>query len=190
MNKDRAIVKALPEYLDVPEVLGLITHAPHTDARLLILVQWRTGVRVSEALSLRVSDFQTDSDHPILRVRRGKGKKTRLVPVHPELQAAVMAFQGYRVRAGGRDAPLWTVTRVTAWNWVKAAASGATAHGILDPGRKVGTHTLRHSAARHWLASGVPVNVVSKWLGHAGIQQTLVYLEILPDPVGYMERVP
>ena len=33
--------------------------------------------------------------------------------------------------------------------------------------RWAGTHTLRHSAARHWLASGVPINVVSRWLGRS-----------------------
>jgi integrase len=185
MNKDRTIVKALPEYLDVQEVVRLIESAPHADARLLILVQWRAGVRVSEALALRFSDFQ-DGDNPTLRVRRGKGRKPRLVPIHPELHAGVMAFQGYRARPGGRDAPLFTISRTTAWKWVKQAATRAN----LGAGRKVGTHTLRHSAARHWLASGVPLNVVSRWLGHAGIQQTLVYLEILPDPSGYMERVP
>ena len=59
----------------------------------------------------------------------------------------------------------------------------------ISSGRSVGTHTLRHSAARHWLASGVPINHVSRWLGHASIQTTLIYLEILPDPSGYMDRV-
>ena len=61
---------------------------------------------------------------------------------------------------------------------------------MIAEGRKVGTHTLRHSAARLWLASGIPVNVVSRWLGYASIQTTLVYLEVLPDPLGEMERVP
>ena len=66
----------------------------------------------------------------------------------------------------------------------------AVALGAMSAGRKVGTHTLRHSAARHWLSSGIPINVVSRWLGHAGLQTTLVYLEILPDPLGEMGRVP
>ena len=51
----------------------------------------------------------------------------------------------------------------------------------------MGTHTLRHSAARYWLSSGIPINVVSRWLGHASLQTTLVYLEILPDPLGEIE---
>ncbi len=78
----------------------------------------------------------------------------------------------------------------TAWRWVKIALKRAVELNQIPYGRKVATHTLRHSAARHWLASGVPINVVSRWLGHASLQTTLIYLEILPDPSGYMERVP
>ena len=82
-----------------------------------------------------------------------------------------------------------STTRSTAWRWVKAALARAQERGTIPAGRWVGTHTLRHSAARHWLAEGVPINHVSKWLGHASIQTTLIYLDILPDPSGYMDRV-
>ena len=81
-------------------------------------------------------------------------------------------------------------SRATAWRWLKEALGRAEELGIIAEGRKVGTHTLCHSAARYWLASGIPINVVSRWLGHASIQTTLVYLEVLPDPLGEMERVP
>ena len=47
----------------------------------------------------------------------------------------------------------------------------------------------RELAHFHWLSSVIPINVVSRWLGHAGLQTTLVYLEILPDPLGEMGRV-
>ena len=81
-------------------------------------------------------------------------------------------------------------SRATAWRWLKEALGRAEELGVNTLGRSIGTHTLRHSAARHWLASGVPINVVSRWLGHASIQTTLVYLEVLPDLFGEMERVP
>ena len=47
--------------------------------------------------------------------------------------------------------------------------------------RLAGAHSLRHSAARHWLMVGrVPLNVVSSWLGHANVQVTLrIYLPIV-----------
>ena len=42
-------------------------------------------------------------------------------------------------------------------------------------------HSLRHSAARHWLTTaGIPLNVVSQWLGHANPEVTLrIYLPIV-----------
>lgn len=176
----------LPEYLEQADVDALIHAAPHGQAKLIMLEQWRAGLRVSEAIALEVADLQLDGDRPTLRVRQGKGHKDRIVPVHGELAAAfhqVLAFGG--VRRG----LLVNTSRSTAWRWVKAALDKAKKLDTIPPGRWVGTHTLRHSAARHWLASGVPINVVSRWLGHASIQTTLVYLAILPDPTGYMDKV-
>ena len=176
----------LPEYLEPPEVEAFIQAAPHGQARLIMLVQWRAGLRVSEAVGLEVEDLQLDGVRPTLRVRQGKGSKDRIVPVHDELAAAVRQVIDFgNVRRG----PLVNTSRSTAWRWVKAALDKAQELGTIPAGRWVGTHTLRHSAARHWLASGVPINVVSRWLGHASLQTTLIYLEILPDPSGHMERV-
>jgi integrase len=184
---DVAKRESLPEYLERSEVEALITLAPQAQARLIMLSQWRAGLRISEALTLEVSDLNFDPDNPTVRVRRGKGDKARLVPMHPELAGAFRSFLDYSNAKRGR---LFTASRSTAWRWTKDALAKAVKLNQIPPGRKVATHTMRHSAARHWLASGVPINVVSRWLGHASIQTTLVYLNILPDPVGYMERVP
>ena len=73
----------LPEYLEAAEVEDLRRYAPHNDCRILMLIQWRAGLRVSEALALEARDLQLDTDRPTLRVRRGKGQRTRIVPVHP-----------------------------------------------------------------------------------------------------------
>jgi len=149
------------------------------------LVQWRAGLRISEALALDVTDLRLDGDFPTLRVRQGKGGKDRVVPVHPELASGLRSALAF----GNIKGPLFDASRSTGWRWLKQALRRAEELGSISPGRRVGTHTLRHSAARHWLESGVPINHVSKWLGHASLQSTLVYLEILPDPSGYMERV-
>lgn len=177
---------SLPAYLSPAEIASLLTLAPHPQARLLMLCQWRAGLRVSEALALRPADFSMDGDNPVLRVACGKGGKARTVPCHPELVAALHLTLAYAPKG---PATLFTVDPSTAWRWVHRAYLRAAELELIPAGRHVGTHTLRHSAARHWLASGVPINVVSRWLGHASISTTLVYLEILPDPSGYMERV-
>ena len=169
----------LPRFLTPSQVQALIDAAPHVDAELLMLIQFRAGLRISEALSIAGSDLHMDGTPPVLVVRNGKGGKDRVVPIHPELMAALSAHLRYR-----GDGRLISAGRITAWRWYRAAQ----AHANIDG--HVSTHTLRHSAARHWLHSGVPINVVSLWLGHASIQPTLIYLQILADPGDYMQRVP
>ena len=60
----------------------------------------------------------------------------------------------------------------------------------ISPGKQVSTHTLRHSYARHLLLNGIPINYLSRWLGHSSIQTTLIYLELIPDPTGSLAMVP
>ena len=177
----------LPEYLEADEIQAVIAAAPTAPARLLTLLQWRAGLRISEVLALEASDLFFDSDQPTLRVRNGKGKRSRIVPVHPELHnalAAVLQFVGV-----GRG-PLISVSRSTAWRWVQVAVDRAVTLGALPTGRHVGTHTFRHSYARHLLMHGVPINYLSRWLGHRSISTTLIYLELVPDPSGRLAGVP
>ena len=65
----------LPEYLEMAEVNALIAAAPNPRARLIMLEQWRAGLRVSEALALEARDLHLDSDRP---TRRRSGGKSRL----------------------------------------------------------------------------------------------------------------
>ena len=153
---------------------------------MIMLTEWRAGLRISEALALESQDIFMDDDNPTLVVFNGKGSKSRTVPLHPELRAALRLFMAYSPNPRGQ---IFRISRSTAYRRIKDALGRAKALNAIGPDRNVHDHTLRHSAARHWLASGVPINVVSRWLGHASIQTTLIYLEILPDPVGYMERV-
>ena len=185
---EHALVKsALREYLESDEVNAIIRAAPDPKSRLLMLEQWRAGLRVSEALALEVADLSLNGDRPTLRVRSGKGRKGRVVPVHPELAAAFRMALSYGSLKQGR---LIDVHRSTAWRWVQTAVARAEDLGALPPGKKVGTHTLRHSYARHLLMHGIPINYLSRWLGHSSIQTTLIYLELVPDPEGSLARIP
>ena len=180
--------KKLPEYLEAHQVEGLIRAAPNPRARLLFLIEWRAGLRISEALALEARDLSLDGELPSLHVREGKGSKPRIVPVHPELRAAL----GSALEFGdvGRDDRLIRASRATADRWIKAAAGRAVELGVIPSGRRVSNHTLRHSYARHLLAHGRPINFVSRWLGHASIHPTLIYLELVPDPTGSLASVP
>ena len=178
--------KTIPEYLEKEEVEAIIKAAHSERARFLILMMWRAGLRVSEAIDVHPADFSDHSERPTLKVRHGKGNKERLVPVHPELRIAMGQLADW-VKPGQPFVPMH---RSTADIYIKKARQRAIDTGTLQAGKVVRTHTFRHSAARHWLASAVPINVVSRWLGHSSLQTTLVYLEIMPDPLGDIQRVP
>ena len=108
--------------------------------------------------------------------------------MHPELRMALTsALEFGDVGQGDR---LIRTSRATAYRWIKAAATGAVDFGQIPPGRQVSNHTLRHSYARHLLVSGIPINFLSRWLGHSSIQTTLIYLELVPDPIGSLASVP
>ena len=179
--------KRIPEYLEADEVNAIIKAAPSPKAKLLMLQQWRAGLRVSEALDLEVRDLSLDTATPTVRVRSGKGGKSRLVPVHPELHGALSSALAYGDISQGRIVEAHTTT---AWRWVQAAVKCAEELGAIAPGKRIGTHTLRHSYARHLLVNGIPINYLSRWLGHSSIQTTLIYLELVPDPTGSLATVP
>jgi len=174
--------RKLPEYLTPAEIDQVLEAAIGPRQRLLILLMWRAGLRVSEAISLRVGDVSLYDDPPTLKVRQGKGHKDRIVRLHGELRDALDVHFQYG-RPPQDSFVLDGVHRTTAHKWVREMGARAL------PGRRVFPHIFRHSAARHWLAEGVPINVVSKWLGHATLGTTMVYLELVPDPEGYMDRV-
>ena len=182
-----AIDKKLPEYLEAHEVNAIIRAADDPRARLLMMEQWRAGLRVSEALAIEVADLSLDAELPTLRVRQGKGRKSRIVPVHPELGAAFSVALSYGSVSEGR---IIDPHRSTAWRWVQRAHARAKQLGAIPPGREIGNHTLRHSYARHLLMNGIPINYLSRWLGHSSIQTTLIYLELVPDPTGSLATVP
>ena len=182
------VEKKLPEYIEAHEVNALIRAAPNPRARLLMMIEWRAGLRVSEALALEVGDLSLDVELPTLRVRQGKGRKARIVPVHPELHSALSsALQFGNIAESDK---IVKASRSTADRWIKEATAGAQKAGAIASGRRISNHTLRHSYARHLLMNGIPINYLSRWLGHSSVQTTLIYLELVPDPTGSLAMVP
>jgi len=182
------VAQQLPEYLLPAQVEALMKQAPNAQAEVLMLTQWRAGLRISEALGLEVGDldFSDDGDNATLRVRRGKGNKPRFVPLHPELAATLQTY----IRMGNiRRGKVFSTTRSTAWRWMQSSLGKVKELNQMPQDKEAGTHVLRHSAARHWLSCGVPINAVSLWLGHSHIETTLIYLRLLPDPQSFMDRV-
>ena len=182
----------VPHYWTADQVQRLLdalaSHNRH-QARTAALIMWRTGLRVSEVLELEWRDLDYAGDPATLLVRRSKTRKARTVRLHPEL---VQLFTNWPANRSPRD----RVAQRRPHGQRRHIADGIAWAGLDEesPGtgkRRPGAHSLRHSAARHWLmAGGVPLNVVSSWLGHANVQVTLrIYLPIVGSDYG-MENVP
>ena len=149
------------------------------------VVQYVTAL---DTLALEVRNLSLDSGLPTIHVRQGKGAKPRIVPVHPELHSAlVSSLQFGNIVQGDR---LIKASRSTADRWIRAAKARAEQAGAIPSGRRISSHTLRHSYARHLLVNGIPINYLSRWLGHSSIQTTLIYLELVPDSTGSLASVP
>ena len=158
-------------------------------ARTAALIMWRTGLRVGEALELERRDLDYAGDVPAVLVRRSKTRRTRTVRLHPEL---VQLFTNWPANHSPRD----KVVAISMRTVLRHIADAVVASGLdqESPGtgkRLPGAHSLRHSAARHWMMVGrVPLNIVSTWLGHSSVQVTLrIYLPIVGSDYG-MENVP
>jgi site-specific recombinase XerD len=143
--------------------------------RGLIVIMWRAGPRISEALDLTESDL--DLDRGAILVRHGKGSKRREVGLDQWGWELLRPWLAYRVqmpvgplfcvidgRARGR--PL-TTTSVRQQPRRTAAKAGVR--------RRFAPHQLRHAHAVEMAREGVPLDVIQRQLGHANLGITSVY---------------
>jgi integrase len=151
--------------------------------RTLCLVLAYTGCRISEALALTAR--RVDLEAGTLVFESLKKRRTgvhRAVPVPPRVIEALDLVHGLREahkRRGGGMERLWPVSRTTAWRQVAAVLDAA---GIDGP--QASPKGLRHGFGVQAVSSGVPLNMVQKWLGHAQLSTTAIYA----DAVGAEEQ--
>ena len=113
-------------------------------------------------------DLDYSGDPATLLVWKSKSRRARTVRLHPEL---VQLFTNWPANRSPRDKLVPLSMRTS----LRHIGDGIEWAGLDEesPGtgqRRAGAHSLRHSAARHWLMVGkVPLNVVSSWLGHANV---------------------
>jgi len=173
--------RRLPVVLSTQEVCRLLGGIRRADVRTIATLMYTCGLRVSEALHLRVSDI--DSQRMVLVVRRGKGGKDRHVPLpHKTLQLLRAWWCMYRPKDLLFAGPL-TGLSMTADSIRKPLRAAARECGIAKP---VTCHTLRHCYATHLLERGLDLRCIQGLLGHTSLRTTFVYLHLSS---ALMERV-
>lgn len=179
--------KVLPKSLGQDEVEAVLRSPsvrPKTSFRLseqmalrdqaMLEVFYATGLRVSELITLRISDLKTDSGFMIVH---GKGDKERVVPFGTPAAVALEKYlkEARPALAGGRSSPFVFVsargrpiTRQRVWKIVR----------LSYPGKIVSPHMLRHSCATHMVENGADLRTVQTILGHADISTTQIYTHV------------
>ena len=135
--------------------------------RALIVLLWRAGLRVSEALDLAESDL--DCQHGGILIRRGKGGKRREVGM--DSWAWQQLDPWLEVRAGLPVGALLCVIHgpTAGRHWEAAAARKQLSRAAAAAGvrRRFAPHQLRHAHAIEMAHEGIPLVVIQRQLGHS-----------------------
>jgi integrase/recombinase XerD len=173
----------LPKSLTEQDVEQLL-NAPDTQTplglrdRTMFEVLYATGLRVSELVTLRIT--QVSMDMGVVRAM-GKGSKERLVPLGEEaldwLRRYLADGRGVLLGKQMTDALFVTargegMTRQMFWYLIKKHARTAGLNKSMSP------HTLRHAFATHLLNHGADLRVVQMLLGHSDISTTQIYTHV------------
>jgi site-specific recombinase XerD len=170
------------------ELSALYAAAETPRDRAILAVLTGSGLRVAELVALDVTDVLEDAHGGSrLFVGMGKGRKSREVPIQPDVTAAIRAYLAATGRRLGKPGPLFrahdraatklTRDRLTARAVGQLITRLAESAGIV--GKAVSPHCFRHSYAVRALLHGGNVVSVSKLLGHASITTTQRYVDHL-----------
>jgi integrase/recombinase XerD len=144
-----------------------------------------TGCRISEALELTADRIDLAEGMIVFEsLKKRKKGVYRAVPVPPALLDALNLVHNVREaqakKDGGKSVRLWAWGRTWAWMQVKEVMQSA---GLTDPANAT-PKGLRHAFGINAIISGVQLNLLKKWMGHAQLSTTAVYA----DAVGEEEK--
>lgn len=171
----------LPDTLTVKEIERIIDSiTPYTAKgrrdRAMLELLYSCGLRVSELISLRMSDLFFGEGY--IRVI-GKGDKQRLVPIGSTARERIMMYLDDRREKEKRDTDTLflnnrggKLTRIMVFLILRQAVENAGIDKTVSP------HTLRHSFASHLIAGGASIRQVQEMLGHESIVTTEIYTHL------------
>jgi integrase/recombinase XerD len=174
----------LPDTLSTAEINAIIeaidlSHPQGERNKTMLETMYSCGLRVSELISLKISDLFFEED--FIRVI-GKGNKQRFIPIHSTTQKLIHGYTAHfrntiKPNKGFEDTLFLNrrgngLSRQMVFTILKNLAI----HINLE--KKISPHTLRHSFATHLLKGGADLRVIQQMLGHESITTTEVYLHL------------
>lgn len=178
------IGRKLPDTLSENEINELIasidlSHSQGERNRTIIETMYSCGLRVSELITLKISDLFFEEG--FIRVI-GKGNKERFIPIHQTAQKYILFYirdirSHIQEKKGFEDTLFLNrhgkgLTRQMIFMILKGLAIK------INLNKKISPHTLRHSFATHLLKNGADLRAIQQMLGHESITTTEVYIHL------------
>lgn len=164
--------RRIPLVLSREEVRAVLQAVPNLKHRTIFTIQYAAGLRIGEAVHLKVTDI--DSQRMVIRVEEGKGGKARYVMLSEHLLTLLREYwkvarpRSWLFPGQGPDRPLVTATLTVVFR--KACL-------VAGISKKATPHTLRHSFATHLMEAGANLRTIQVLLGHSRLSSTAVYYD-------------
>lgn len=169
-------------YLTAEERAAFLVAAQHfpREVRTLCVLLHDTGCRISEALSLTADRVDFSGKAVVFETLKKRTRGVfRTVPVPDATLDLLAMVHGLRERKKGKQNPeaLWPWSRATAWRRILEVMDAAK---IKDGPQKC-PKGLRHGYGVHAISKNIPLNMLSKWMGHASLEVTAIYANALGE---------
>jgi site-specific recombinase XerD len=181
--------KRLPVVLSKSEINTVLKAEKNLKHRLLLMIVYSSGIRVSEVVSLKQSDI--DTSRKTLFISSGKGRKDRYTLLSDRVIQVLNEYYFFY------DIKTWLFPGQTAARHLSVRSAQKIFENAFRKAnieKPASIHSLRHTFATHLLESGTDVRYIQELLGHKSIRTTERYIHVahrkslqIPSPLDNME---
>jgi integrase len=184
LKKERKGRIRVISYKEEKIILGLLKDSNHSERRYyypevgdLVIVLVDTGMRLSEALTLRYKDINFISN--LISIWINKGDRPRSIPMTSRVREV---FHRRQTKDSVKPFSINKDKAELAWKWVREEMG-------LKGDKEFVLHSLRHTCASRLVNKGIDLYVVKEWLGHSSIQVTEKYAHLSPKKLAHAAEV-
>lgn len=163
---------SLPKVISKEDIRKMLEKTDNIKHRMALKLVYGMGLRVSEIVQLKLSDY--DQSRKVFHIRNAKGKKDRYIPapqsILEELNTYYLEYRPKEYILEGQAGGQYTIRSV------QAVFKQAMIRAKIN--KPIGIHGLRHSYATHLMEAGVDIAFIQKLLGHKDIKTTLIYTKV------------
>lgn len=162
----------LPKVLSVEDIKKILNSINNLKHKALISTIYSCGMRISEALNLKISDI--DSKRMMVRIENSKGNRDREVMLSDNL--LILLREYYKIYKPKK----YVFEGQSGGKYTARSAEQVFKKGLQNAKikKEASLHTLRHSYATHLIEQGIDIRIVQELLGHKNIKTTQIYTHI------------